>query len=75
MRFTVLIATKVGYVDAIVARLGTEQAISSVTVVAGIYDLVVQIETDDPEHYRELILDVIHGIEGVEDTVTLLHLT
>ena len=74
MKFTVLIAAQVGKVGDVEKKLAS-QSIGEVSVVAGIYDLILTIETDDPEHYRELILDVIHLIDGVEDTVTLLHLT
>lgn len=45
-------------------------AVSTVHVVTGEYDIVAQLDLDDPDDLPHVVADGIHGVTGVVDTVT-----
>jgi len=50
-----------------IADLG---AVDTVHVVTGQYDIVAQLELDDPNDLPNVVADEIHSVTGVVDTVT-----
>lgn len=45
-------------------------AVDTVHVVTGEYDVIVQLELDDPNDLPSVVADEIHSVTGVVDTVT-----
>lgn len=45
-------------------------AVDTVPVVTGQYDIVAQLELDDPNDLPNVVADEIHSVTGVVDTVT-----
>lgn len=63
------------YIDAGSVRQAAEtieaiDAVDSVHVVTGDYDLVVQLDLDDPDDLPDVVATEIHPVAGVIDTVT-----
>jgi DNA-binding Lrp family transcriptional regulator len=53
--------------------LGVEKDIKfEVQGVYGIYDIVVKIEADNPDHLRSIITNKIRKIEKVQSTLTMM---
>jgi len=53
--------------------LGVEKGIKfEVQGVYGIYDIVVKIEADNPDHLRSIITNKIRKIERVQSTLTMM---
>ena len=53
--------------------LGVEKGIKfEVQGVYGIYDIVVKIEADNPDHLRSIITNKIRKIEKVQSTLTMM---
>lgn len=74
MRAYVLITAEAGMPEAIETALH-EAGIAQVDHVAGVYDLVAVIESDDSRRIGELVMKTIQKTPGVTSTVTLMSLT
>jgi uncharacterized protein with GYD domain len=71
-RAFVLVNTAAGKAPAVRDALGREggPSIHGVDVVIGPHDLVVSVEAADMDALAKLVLDTIHGIDGVVNTLT-----
>ncbi len=63
------------HVDPGVAREAAESIVAldhvaAAHLVTGDYDVVAQLELDDPEAIPDVVASEIHGVPGVLDTVT-----
>lgn len=78
MRAYILVTTAVGKADEVSELLHTMELdkanLVAVDLVAGVYDLIVVVETDDPKLIGQLVVGTIQRTEGVTGTVTLLRL-
>ena len=59
-----------GAVTAAADEIGDLDAVSTVHVVTGEYDIIAQLELDDPNDLPGVVADEIHSVSGVVDTVT-----
>ncbi|WP_049922037.1 Lrp/AsnC family transcriptional regulator [Halopiger djelfimassiliensis] len=59
-----------GAVSAVADEIGGIDAVSTVHVVTGEYDVIAQLELDDPDDLPAVVADEIHTVSGVVDTVT-----
>lgn len=59
-----------GAVTAAANEIDDLDAVSVVHVVTGEYDVVAQLELDDPDDLPRVVADEIHGVSGVVDTMT-----
>ena len=73
MRAYVLITAEAGTPESIEATL-REAGIETVDHVAGVYDLVAVIESEDSRRIGELVMKTIQKTPGVTSTVTLMSL-
>ncbi|MFC4544013.1 Lrp/AsnC ligand binding domain-containing protein [Halosolutus amylolyticus] len=51
-------------------EIGDLDAVSTVHVVTGEYDVIAQLDLDDSDDLPRVVADEIHGVAGVVDTVT-----
>lgn len=59
-----------GAVSAAANEIADIDAVSTVHVVTGEYDVIAQLELDDPDDLPAIVADEIHSVTGVVDTVT-----
>lgn len=59
-----------GAVSAAAEDIAAIDAVSAVHVVTGDFDIVAQVDLDDPDDLPVVVADEIHAITGVYDTVT-----
>lgn len=59
-----------GAVSQAATAIAAVDAVSTVHVVTGEYDVVAQLELDDPNDLPTVVADEIHTATGVVDTVT-----
>jgi len=59
-----------GAVSAAANAIADVDEVSTVHVVTGDYDIVAQLELDDPDDLPHVVADEIHAVTGVIDTVT-----
>lgn len=59
-----------GAVSAAAADIAAIDAVSTVHVVTGDFDIVAQVDLDDPNDLPDVVADEIHAVSGVYDTVT-----
>jgi DNA-binding Lrp family transcriptional regulator len=59
-----------GAVSAAATEIGDVDAVSDLHVVTGDYDIIAQLELDDPDDLPGVVADEIHTVTGVADTVT-----
>ena len=52
------------------ADIGAVDEVSTVHLVTGEYDLIAQLDLDDPDDLPKVVADQIHGVSGVVETVT-----
>jgi uncharacterized protein with GYD domain len=71
MKAFVLITAEVGTSPRIQQEL-REAGITQVDSVAGTYDLVAVLETDDPRAIGDMVMGTIQKTKGVLSTVTLM---
>ena len=71
MKAFVLITAEVGTSPRIQKEL-REAGITQVDSVAGTYDLVAVLETDDPRAIGDMVMGTIQKTKGVLSTVTLM---
>jgi DNA-binding Lrp family transcriptional regulator len=71
-RAYVLIEAEAGQVGSVIASLRELPGISAADPVTGPYDIIVTIETPDPRDIGRLVMNEIHGVNGIKRTVTCL---
>lgn len=59
-----------GAVSAAAEAIADVDAVETVHVVTGDYDIVAQLELDDPDDLPHVVADEIHTVTGVADTIT-----
>ncbi|MFC4439113.1 MULTISPECIES: Lrp/AsnC ligand binding domain-containing protein [Natrialbaceae] len=59
-----------GAVTAAADEITDLDAVSTVHVVTGEYDIIAQLELDDPDDLPGIVADEIHSVSGVVDTIT-----
>jgi anthranilate phosphoribosyltransferase len=64
------VTVSAGAVSAAAGEIAELDAVSAVHVVTGEYDIVAQVDLDDPEDLPAVVADEIHTVTGVADTVT-----
>lgn len=68
----VLVETAVGKTREVSEALGSVQAVTSVDLVTGPYDLIVTLEADDLGSIGDTVTGSVHTISGIVRTVTCL---
>ena len=68
----VLIETAVGKTKGVVSALRAVDAVTSVDVVTGPYDVIAIIEADDLGSVGDAVTGSVHTIDGIQRTVTCL---
>jgi DNA-binding Lrp family transcriptional regulator len=71
-RAYVLIEAESGHVGHVITALRDVKGITAVDAVTGPYDIIVTIQTPDPRDVGRLVMNEIHGVEGIKRTVTCL---
>lgn len=64
------IVAEPGAVMGVAREVGELDEVASVHVVTGEYDLIAQLELDDPDDLPTVVADSIHGIQGIAATYT-----
>lgn len=59
-----------GAASAAANEIADVDPVSAVHVVTGEYDIVAQLELNDPDDLPTVVADEIHSVTGVTDTVT-----
>lgn len=59
-----------GVVSDVAHEIDEIDAVSDVHIVTGEYNLIAQLELEDPDDLPEVVAERIHGVSGVVDTVT-----
>lgn len=70
MKAYVLIKTQVGKTEGVQAALRGRPGIQAADVIIGPFDVVAVVEAGDLNDIGRLVLNEIHGIPGVENTLT-----
>ena len=68
----ILIEAEAGHVGSVIAALREVPGISAADAVTGPYDIIVIIETPDNREVGRLVMNEVHGINGIKRTVTCL---
>lgn len=68
----VLIKAKRGAVNAIAQHIITLEGVSEVFSVAGQYDLIAILRAKSNEQVADIVTQAVQGIDGIDDTETLL---
>jgi DNA-binding Lrp family transcriptional regulator len=71
-RAYVLIEAEAGQVGQVIAALRSMLGVTAADAVTGPYDIVVTIETPDPRDIGRLVMNEIHGVNGIKRTITCL---
>ena len=71
-RAYVLIEAEAGQVGSVIAVLRELPGVTTADAVTGPYDIIMTIETPDPRDIGRLVMNEIHGINGIKRTVTCL---
>ncbi len=66
----VLIETTVGRTGQVLAALRGRPGITTVDAVTGPYDIITVIEGSDINEIGQIVLNQIHGVEGITRTIT-----
>lgn len=59
-----------GAVSAAASEIAAIDSVSTVHVVTGNFDVIVQLDLDDHDDLPRVVADEIHSVSGVSDTVT-----
>lgn len=59
-----------GAVSEAASEIATVPGVTAVHVVTGEYDIIAQLDLDDPEDLPSVVADDIHSVSGVIDTQT-----
>ena len=68
----VLIETAIGRTQAVVEHLRKMPGVIAADAVTGPYDVIIVVETRDPNEVGKLVMNSIHGLDGVNHTLTCL---
>lgn len=71
-RAYVLIETAIGKTQSVVETLRHMPGVVAADAVTGPYDVIIVVETRDPNEVGKLVMNQIHGLEGVNHTLTCL---
>ncbi|MEZ3115000.1 Lrp/AsnC family transcriptional regulator [Halobaculum sp. MBLA0147] len=66
----VMVKTATGEVEAVTDRIDEMAAVTETHVVAGDFDVIVEVETAEMYEVMETVASAIHDIAGVEETKT-----
>lgn len=66
----VMIKTEIGKAAAVAAAVTSFEGVDRAVVVTGFYDVIAIVEVEDNVALGQLVLNQIHGIEGVTETAT-----
>jgi DNA-binding Lrp family transcriptional regulator len=69
-RAYVLIEAEAGQVGSVIAVLRELPGVTAADAVTGPYDIIMTIETPDPRDVGRLVMNEIHGVNGIKRTVT-----
>lgn len=64
------VLTDAGAVSAAADAIAAIDSVSAVHVVTGSFDIIAQVDLDDPDDLPAVVADEIHAVSGVSDTVT-----
>jgi DNA-binding Lrp family transcriptional regulator len=70
IRAYVLINVAAGQVETVQRELQARPGIRSAEIVVGPHDIIALVEAADLNAVGKLVLDEIHGVSGVENTLT-----
>lgn len=59
-----------GAVSPAAQEIAAIDAVDTVHVITGDYDIIAQVELDNPDELPAVVADEIHDVSGVVDTVT-----
>lgn len=68
----VLIEAESGRVADVLAALRAIDGMTAVDAVTGPYDIIATVQTPDPRNIGRLVMNEIHGVEGIKRTVTCM---
>lgn len=68
----VLIEAESGRVADVLAALRAIEGMAAVDAVTGPYDIIATVQTADPRNIGRLVMNEIHGVEGIKRTVTCM---
>lgn len=68
----VLIETAIGKTQSVVEHLRKLPGVIAADAVTGPYDVIIVVETRDPNEVGKLVMNNIHGLDGVNHTLTCL---
>lgn len=68
----VLIEAESGRVAEVLAALRAITGMTAVDAVTGPYDIIATVQTPDPRNIGRLVMNEIHGVEGIKRTVTCM---
>jgi DNA-binding Lrp family transcriptional regulator len=68
----VLIEAESGRVTEVLAALRAIDGMTAVDAVTGPYDIIATVQTPDPRNIGRLVMNEIHGVEGIKRTVTCM---
>ena len=68
----VLIETAIGRTQTVVDNLRKMPGVIAADAVTGPYDVIIVVETKDPNEVGKLVMNSIHGLDGVNHTLTCL---
>ncbi|MBI4494841.1 MAG: Lrp/AsnC ligand binding domain-containing protein [Chloroflexi bacterium] len=69
-RAYVLIKTEVGKTEAAQQELRSRPGVRAADVIIGPYDIIAVVEAPDLNAVGKLVLNQVHGVSGVENTLT-----
>ena len=68
----IMITAAVGKVKGVAKKLGGLKSVKSVRIVTGPYDLIVLAETKNLSTLTNVVIEELHRIDGVVDTITAI---
>lgn len=68
----VLIEAESGRVGEVLAALRAIDGMTAVDAVTGPYDIIATVQTPDPRNIGRLVMNEIHGVDGIKRTVTCM---
>ena len=72
MKAYILINTELGQETAVVEALNEVEGIKSTHALYGIYDVIVEVETESLQKVKEIVFTSIRRLENVRTTITLI---
>lgn len=68
----IMVVTAAGTTHEILPQIEEIESVTEADAVAGDYDIIVVIETEDPSDLLPTITSRLQGIDGVETTITYM---